>query len=68
MPFGTGPHNCIGDRFGLITSRLGIINLLRNHRVEPSEQTPQRLQLDPRALLIAAKGGIYLNIIPDAMC
>lgn len=64
MPFGAGPHNCIGDRFGLLQSRLGFINFFRGHRVEPSLRTPQQLRLDPKALLVTAAGGVYLNVVP----
>lgn len=64
MPFGTGPHNCIGDRFGLLQTRLGFVNFFRAHRVEPSARTPERLRLDTKALLVTAEGGVYLNVVP----
>lgn len=68
MPFGLGPHNCIGERFGQLQARMGLINFFRNHRVEPSSKTPRRLQLEPKALLIQSIGGIHLNMIRDPIC
>lgn len=67
MPFGTGPHNCIGDRFGLLQVKMGLINFFKNHYVTPSDKTPKTLKLDPRALIIQAAGGVYLNVVRDPM-
>lgn len=63
MPFGIGPHNCIGERLGLMQSKVGLINFLKNHYVTPNEQTLKEMVLDPLALIIAAKGGIYCDIV-----
>uniref|UniRef100_T1GMF0 Cytochrome P450 n=1 Tax=Megaselia scalaris TaxID=36166 RepID=T1GMF0_MEGSC len=34
MPFGIGPHKCIGERIGALIVKLGIYNILKNHKVE----------------------------------
>lgn len=65
MPFGLGPHNCIGERFGQLQSRMGMISFFRNHRVEASERTASSMELEKKALIIQSEGGIYLNIIRD---
>lgn len=67
MPFGIGPHNCIGERFGLIQSKVGLINFLRNHYVTPCDKTHKEMILSPRALIIQSEGGIYLNIVRDPL-
>uniref|UniRef100_T1GDL9 Cytochrome P450 n=1 Tax=Megaselia scalaris TaxID=36166 RepID=T1GDL9_MEGSC len=39
MPFGIGPHNCIGERFGLMQAKIGLISFLKNHKVVANEKT-----------------------------
>lgn len=67
LPMGTGPHNCIGERFGLIQMKIGLISFLKNHLVMPTENTPMELQLDPQALIIQSKVPIVLNVVSDPL-
>lgn len=67
MPFGIGPHNCIGERFGILQAKLGLINFLRNHSVTTCEKTHKKMILDPKALIIQSKGGIYLKVLRDPL-
>lgn len=63
FPFGEGPHSCIGNRFGLLQAKLGIIHILKNCEVTPSEKTTIPVQIDPKgAMLAPLHGVIYLNI------
>ena len=62
LPFGDGPRNCVGARFGMIQSKIGIITILRHHRVEVCEKTTIPFQHDKRAFLLTLKGGIFLKI------
>lgn len=62
LPFGDGPRNCIGARFAVYQSKLGLIKILRNHRVDVCEKTMIPYVFDPSAFLLAPKGGIYLKI------
>ncbi|XP_078052789.1 putative cytochrome P450 6a13 [Augochlora pura] len=62
LPFGDGPRNCIGARFAVYQSKLGLIKILRNHRVDVCEKTMIPYVIDPAAFLLAPKGGIYLKI------
>ena len=39
MPFGSGPRNCIGNRFALTECKLIIAHLIVNFKFEPSEKT-----------------------------
>ncbi|OAD56721.1 Cytochrome P450 6a2 [Eufriesea mexicana] len=61
LPFGDGPRNCIGARFAVYQSKVGLITILRNHKVEVCEKTMIPYVIDPAAFLLAPKGGIYLK-------
>lgn len=67
MPFGAGPHICIGERLGIVKVKIGLISFLRNHKVDICEKTPKVLQLDPKGVLLQAKGGIYCKLIRDPL-
>lgn len=67
LPFGAGPHNCIGNRFGVLQTRLALFNVLRSNRVAAATdgRTPQRLAFDAKALLTTAAGGVWLSVRHD---
>lgn len=67
MPFGLGPRNCIGERFGLLQTKIGIIHFLRNHFVKPSEFSPEQILFEKKALLLQSAGGVYVNIVRDVL-
>lgn len=60
MPFGDGPRNCIGERLGLIASKLGIIYIIKSFMVVRAPETPDSLQFDPRCPLLASTNGVPL--------
>lgn len=37
LPFGNGPRNCVGERFGLMQVKTGLVKILKDFRVEPKE-------------------------------
>ncbi|XP_034952670.1 cytochrome P450 6k1-like [Chelonus insularis] len=61
IPFGEGPHICIGMRIGLLQSKLGLIKLLSEYEFTPCNETLIPMQLTPKSVLTTALGGIYLN-------
>uniref|UniRef100_A0A182TNR3 Cytochrome P450 n=1 Tax=Anopheles melas TaxID=34690 RepID=A0A182TNR3_9DIPT len=62
IPFGEGPRICIGLRFGLMQTKVGLITLLRKFRFSPSARTPERVEYDPKMITIAPKAGNYLKV------
>lgn len=67
MPFGSGPRTCIGERFGLIQTAIGLIHVFKNHYVEPSDSTPKVMEFEKKSLVLQAKGGVVLKIIRDPL-
>ncbi|CAH2061692.1 unnamed protein product, partial [Iphiclides podalirius] len=63
LPFGCGPRNCIGMRFGQVQSFICLARLLSKFRVEPCNKTPPTIQFVAKRAILGAEG-IYLNIIP----
>lgn len=61
MPFGEGPHNCIGMRFGLMSAKTGIVHILTRYEVEPSEETPIPLVFNTKGIVITTVGGVPLR-------
>ncbi|XP_037945529.1 probable cytochrome P450 6w1 [Teleopsis dalmanni] len=62
MPFGAGPHNCLGMRIALLQAKLGLICLLKKHRVVVSERTAIPIQFDPKSFLLSSKDGMFLKL------
>nr|XP_016928882.1 cytochrome P450 6g1 [Drosophila suzukii]XP_016928883.1 cytochrome P450 6g1 [Drosophila suzukii]XP_016928884.1 cytochrome P450 6g1 [Drosophila suzukii] len=67
QPFGSGPHNCIGSRIGLLQSKLGLVSLLKNHLVRECEATMKEMRFDPKGFVLQAEGGIHLEIVNDRL-
>ncbi|XP_032675720.1 cytochrome P450 6A1-like isoform X2 [Odontomachus brunneus] len=63
LPFGDGPRKCIGSRFAVYQTKIGLIKILRNYNIEICEKSQIPYTNDPKAFLLTPKGGIYLKII-----
>uniref|UniRef100_A0A182J4W3 Uncharacterized protein n=1 Tax=Anopheles atroparvus TaxID=41427 RepID=A0A182J4W3_ANOAO len=62
LPFGEGPRICIGLRFGMMQTKVGLITLLRKFRFSPSARTPERVEFDPRSFTLSPIAGNYLKV------
>ncbi|PSN34612.1 hypothetical protein C0J52_20551 [Blattella germanica] len=62
LPFGEGPRLCIGMRFGLMQTKVGLISVLSNYEVHVSEKTPVPMEFDPKSIVLAPKGGLWLKV------
>ena len=62
LPFGEGPRNCIGLRFGKMQALIGLTLLLKNFHFTLSPKTPNPLEFDEKTFVLTAKGGIWLKM------
>lgn len=53
----------LGARFAIYQSKIGLVKMLQNYKVETCEKTPIPYISDPKQVLLASKGGIHLKII-----
>ncbi|XP_044730073.1 cytochrome P450 6k1-like [Chrysoperla carnea] len=60
MPFGEGPRNCIGARFGKISTKIGLVHILKDFELETTKN-PEPVIIDKRAVFLSPKGGINLK-------
>lgn len=61
LPFGEGPRNCMGVRFGILQTRLGLVTVLRNFRLTLNSKTIHPIRLDPKDVTMMPLGGIWLD-------
>lgn len=62
LPFGDGPRFCIGNRFGLLQTKVGLCALLSRYAFDVCSRTMIPLVYDPLAPLLAPKGGMWLKV------
>ncbi|XP_072393310.1 probable cytochrome P450 6a13 [Diabrotica undecimpunctata] len=62
FPFGDGPRNCIGSRFGLMQVKLAIVSVLRNFKVFASPNTKLPLQLDEQTFVTKTTERILIRL------
>ncbi|KAJ8913634.1 hypothetical protein NQ315_007351 [Exocentrus adspersus] len=62
IPFGQGPRICIGERFGIMQTKVCLTSILKNFRVTLNRKTKTPLKLCTKGFFLAAAEGIWLNI------
>lgn len=61
IPFGEGPRICIGLRFGIMQTKIGLITLLKDFRYRLNAKTSPEIEIDLNFVL-TAKGDILLDV------
>ncbi|XP_055592502.1 cytochrome P450 6a2-like [Uranotaenia lowii] len=64
LPFGEGPRICIGLRFGMLQSRVGLATVLNSYRVTPCSKTTIPLEYSSTAAVLQPKGAVWLRFEP----
>ena len=62
LPFGDGPRNCIGLRFGMMQARIGLVTLLNNFEFELGSKTTVPLTFEHNQFILSPVGGVYLKL------
>ncbi|KAJ8911310.1 hypothetical protein NQ315_017004 [Exocentrus adspersus] len=62
LPFGEGPRNCIGLRFGLLQTKIGLVTVLSKYKVSLSPKTVLPIGLDPETFTMRTLSTVYLNL------
>ncbi|XP_037815472.1 cytochrome P450 6a9-like [Lucilia sericata] len=62
MPFGDGPRNCIGMRFGKMQALVGLAVLLKNFKFTVCDKTQIPMKYDKNNFLCSSEGGIHLRV------
>ncbi|XP_072392813.1 probable cytochrome P450 6a13 [Diabrotica undecimpunctata] len=63
LPFGEGPRMCMGIRLGKLQSKIGIITLLKNYRVNLNEKTKLPIAY-AFGTISMVRDGVWVNIDP----
>jgi len=59
---GEGPRNCLGMRFGLMQSKMGITKIIKNFIVSPCEKTSIPVKFEASNPFLAPENGMWLNL------
>lgn len=64
MPFGEGPRNCIGMRFGVLQSKVSLVNVMSRMRVALTDEWKgmKSLPINPKSFVLGVESGIPLVV------
>ncbi|TDG50560.1 hypothetical protein AWZ03_003149 [Drosophila navojoa] len=62
LPFGDGPRNCIGMRFGKMQTSIALFHLLRRFQFSVCPRTESKIKFQNSNLLLCPSTGIYLKV------
>nr|UEN71148.1 cytochrome P450 4AV17 [Meteorus pulchricornis] len=62
LSFGSGPRNCIGERFGRMQTKVGLVKILQNHSVDVCDETDRNYEIHPNVFLLTPKNGVIVKV------
>jgi cytochrome P450 family 6 len=67
MAFGTGQRYCIGERLGLIQTKVALVMLLKDFRIESNENTPECINFVKKAMIIQSEKRMLVDFVKDPL-
>lgn len=61
LPFGDGPRICLGARFAILQSKIGLAVLLKDFQFSINEKMKLPMSFSRKSIILAADGGIWLT-------
>lgn len=62
MPFGDGPRNCIGLRFSMLETKIGVAEIIRDFKLSTCEKTTIPMKIDPNSTVSVPLDQIWLKV------
>ena len=59
--FSLGPRNCLAMRFAIFEMKVAISDIVSNFKLVPTSKTNRNLRIDPKSVLGAAEGGLWIK-------
>lgn len=61
LPFGQGPHNCIGERYGLLAVKVGLVSILTKFQVRRNKNTPVPINFSKVSFSLQSEQGLPMD-------
>lgn len=61
LPFGEGPRMCVGFRFAIMQTHIGLITLLKNFEITTCSKSIVPLVFSNNGFVLSSKGGLFLK-------
>lgn len=61
LPFGDGPRICLGQRFAILQTKIGVARVLNDFEMKLNKNTIEPIVLSPRTFLSRSANPIYVN-------
>ncbi|XP_015114497.1 probable cytochrome P450 6a13 [Diachasma alloeum] len=62
LSFGEGPRGCLGMKFALLQTKIGVISFLLHHKIEINDKTAVPIKFSRRNLVTTSETGFWLTL------